>query len=174
MSAYSLSKPGGIREPARLAEARSTPDPGPTIEADAAEQVRRELMQMARSGPASVRLRLYPEELGRIDIRLSHTPAGLEVTLAADQAGTARALESQLGQLRQSLAEAGLALNSLDISQGGLSGQAHARWQPGDNLPPGAGPHSSFNRPPTQEVDIARTSRRIPSSDGLTHIDFFI
>jgi flagellar hook-length control protein FliK len=161
-------RPVDLREPARVAEARS-----PSVSTtEAAEQVSRQLVQMAHSGPASVRLRLYPEELGRIDIRLTHTPSGLEVTLSADQANTARALESQLGQLRQSLAEAGLSLTSVDIHQGSLSSQGS--WHSGENLAHGAAPHAAFTRQTNQEADIHRTNHRTLTSDGNVHVDFFI
>jgi flagellar hook-length control protein FliK len=48
---------------------------------------------------------------------------GINVTFFAEQASTGKLLETQLGQLRQSMADSGVQLSGLNIGQHSHSGQ---------------------------------------------------
>ena len=98
-----------ISEPARLAEAPKN---------EVINQVANQLDQMVKSNRSSVRLQLYPEELGHIDLRIVTTKDGIGVTMVADKASTQQALKSEMDLLRQSIEQAGIQLSNLNINQG--------------------------------------------------------
>lgn len=101
-------------EPARLAEAHR-----PEI----VQQVARELEVLGKSGQTSLRIQLYPEQLGRIDVRLVSKADGVQIVMHAENASTASLLERDLNFLRESLVQAGINLSGLTVGQG----QAQAR-----------------------------------------------
>lgn len=102
-----------ITEPARMAEARA-----PEI----VQQVARQLEEMRNSHQTTLRMQLYPESMGRIDLKMTSTSQGIGVSIIADQSDTNLLLQRNLDQLRQNLLQAGVQLNSLDInSQAGFS-----------------------------------------------------
>jgi flagellar hook-length control protein FliK len=98
-----------ISEPARLAEAPKN---------EAITQVADQVSQMVKSNRTSVRMQLYPEELGHIDLRIVTTKNGIGVTMVADKASTQLALKSEMDLLRQSIEQAGIQLSNLNINQG--------------------------------------------------------
>ncbi len=106
-------------EPARLAEARTT---------ELVRQVTHGLETAVKSHQISMRLQLFPEDMGRIDLRLTAGTHGLGITLSAEQPGTSQLLEANLGKLQQALAGAGISLSSLNIGQG----QSQATMQQGN------------------------------------------
>lgn len=101
-------------EPARLAEAHR-----PEI----VQQVARELEVFGKSGQTSLRIQLYPEQLGRIDVRLISKAGGVQIVIHAENASTASLLERDVNFLRESLVQAGVNLSGLTVGQG----QAQAR-----------------------------------------------
>lgn len=110
-------------EPARLAEARAQ---------DIIAQVTRSMDAVVKSGQNFMKIQLYPENLGRIDLRLSSGTQGLVVTMIAESSSTGSMLESQLSNLRQSLSEAGIQLAHLGVGSGSAnnqSGQQSGHWQ---------------------------------------------
>ncbi|MCX8061741.1 MAG: flagellar hook-length control protein FliK [Anaerolineales bacterium] len=96
-------------EPARLAEAHR-----PEI----VQQVARELEVFGKSGQTSLRIQLYPEQLGRIDVRLISKAEGVQIVLHADNPSTAFLLERDLNNLRESLVQAGVNLSGLTVGHG--------------------------------------------------------
>jgi flagellar hook-length control protein FliK len=70
-----------------------------------------------------MRIKLYPQELGAIEISLVNKHNGVDVVLVAEQASTQRLLESQSEQLRQALSNSGVQLADLQISQEGFKDQ---------------------------------------------------
>lgn len=70
-----------------------------------------------------MRLQLNPKELGAIEVEMTSGPQGVQVTFFAEQAGTGRLLEAGLNHLRDSLADSGVQLSGLNISQHNSSGQ---------------------------------------------------
>ena len=98
-----------VSEPARLAEAPKN---------EAITQVADQISQMVKSNRTSVRMQLYPEELGHIDLRIVTTKDGIGVTMVADKVSTQQALKSEMDLLRQSIEQAGIQLSNLNINQG--------------------------------------------------------
>jgi flagellar hook-length control protein FliK len=112
-------------EPARLAEAR---------EARFVDQLADGIQILERTGDAALRLQLHPENLGKIDLRVTSGAEGLRVTLTALQADTRHLLNSHLPDLRQALEQAGINLAGLSIGYGSHPNGAqpeHWRAQPG-------------------------------------------
>ncbi len=97
-----------LHEPARTAEARST---------DLAKQVGLGVETLMRQGQNTLRLQLYPEELGKIDLRLTVNSQGTWVVVSAEQQSTSALLQRHLDDLKQSLVQAGVQLGGLTVSQ---------------------------------------------------------
>jgi flagellar hook-length control protein FliK len=95
-------------EPARLTEAQNQ---------DLISQVVNNVETLVKNRQTTLHLMLNPEELGRIDLRLTSTSAGMGVSLVAHQSGTSQLLESQVAQLRQALDQAGIHLTNLSVGQ---------------------------------------------------------
>ncbi len=90
---------------------------------DIVQQVMQQMSATLKSGPSSMHLQLNPRELGAIDVQMVKSSQGMSVTFAAEHASTGRLLETQIGQLRQSLTDSGVKLSELNISQQGFSSQ---------------------------------------------------
>lgn len=93
-------------EPARLAEAQTS---------DMIGQITRQMDQLSQSGRTTLRMQLYPNELGQIDLKITTTPQGVGITILADSANTGKLLETQVAQLRQSLMDAGVQITNLQV-----------------------------------------------------------
>lgn len=72
---------------------------------------------MAKSGTRTLTMQLNPAELGQIDLRLSASGGTVRITMHASQSATNDLLESQLNQLRQNLANAGVQISDLNVGQ---------------------------------------------------------
>jgi hypothetical protein len=81
------------------------------------EQIISQVKPRFKNGETSMRLKLVPEDLGAIEIQMTSNELGVSLHFVTEQAATAQTLESQSGQLRQSLKEAGFQLTDLNISQ---------------------------------------------------------
>jgi flagellar hook-length control protein FliK len=81
------------------------------------EQVIHRLNGRIKSGPTSMHVQLNPETLGEIEVEVIRDAQGVSVTFFAEQTNTGKLLETQLGQLRQSLVESGVQLAGLNIGQ---------------------------------------------------------
>jgi flagellar hook-length control protein FliK len=106
-----------IAEPARMAEARV-----PEI----IQQIAKQLEEMRSNGQTTLRLQLFPESMGRIDLKMTSTSQGIGVSIIADQSDTNQLLQRNLENLRQSLTQAGVQLNSLNVSTQGNFDQSGA------------------------------------------------
>ncbi|MBI3761206.1 MAG: flagellar hook-length control protein FliK [Chloroflexi bacterium] len=119
-----------VGEPARLTEAHNTDPAGsPSLVA----QIGNAVETTTRSGQASLRLALFPESLGRVDLRLTASADGLRVTLTADLAATGNLLERHLDDLRRALADSGLNVASISVGLGerqGFGANAQPNGQP--------------------------------------------
>jgi flagellar hook-length control protein FliK len=147
-------------EPARLAEAHQT---------ETIDQITRQIEAMVQKKRTTLHLQLYPENMGRVDLHLTSSSHGLNVTLTADQAGTSRMLESQVDQLRINLAQAGLQLGQVNVGQ--HSAQQQANWQtPARN--PGKISLSSLSALMEVQTETEISSRG--SNSSLTGIDYRI
>ena len=103
-----------INEPARLAEAPKN---------EVVTQIGTQIDQMVKTNQSSLRLQLYPEELGHIDLKIVTTKSGIGVTMIADSASTQEILKSEMNSLKQNMQEAGIQLSNLHIGQGQNSNQ---------------------------------------------------
>ena len=102
-------------EPARIAEAHGT---------EVVNQISGALEVLAKTRQSALRLQLNPEDLGRIDLRMTTSQNGLAVVLSADQAATGKMLEGELARLKQSLENAGIQVAHLSIRQDGANSQS--------------------------------------------------
>ncbi|MDT8897678.1 flagellar hook-length control protein FliK [Thermanaerothrix sp. 4228-RoL] len=91
-------------------------------------QTVRAVDMMVRLDQSNLHLQLYPESLGRIEIRIAHGAEGTHVLLMADQPQTERLLQTGLNELRQSLTHAGIQL--ADVAVGGQNAHANLFRQP--------------------------------------------
>ena len=106
-----------ISEPARLAEAPKN---------EVITQVANQLDQMVKTSRSSLRLQLYPEELGHIDLRIVTTKDGISVTMVTEKASTQQVLKSDMDILKQNIEQAGIQLTNLNINQGQNSNRQQA------------------------------------------------
>ncbi|HMZ06462.1 MAG TPA: flagellar hook-length control protein FliK, partial [Anaerolineales bacterium] len=85
--------------------------------AEVVEQITSQLKPHFKSGETSIRMQLNPQDLGTIEVQMTHNAQGVSVSFITEQSGTGQLLESQAGQLRQSLKDAGVQLANLNINQ---------------------------------------------------------
>jgi flagellar hook-length control protein FliK len=99
---------GKINEPARLAEAQST---------EILRQIGRQIAGSSNNGSQTIRIQLHPEDLGQIELRITSSSQGTQVSLIADQAGTGKLLETHIAQLKQTLSDAGVQMADVHVGQ---------------------------------------------------------
>ena len=84
-----------------------------------------EAAQVVRSGGAtSLRVRLHPEELGTVDVRLVERNGVVVVRIDAATADARGALETGLDQLRRGLTDGGLAVQRIEVTAPSRVGDA--------------------------------------------------
>lgn len=97
-------------EPARLAEVQPQ---------EVVAQIQRAVEQLEGQKLETIKVTLHPEELGRIELRVTHgADQGLQVSVRAEQPHTAAMLENHLTELRSNLSASGLDVASIAISTG--------------------------------------------------------
>ncbi|MCJ7533006.1 MAG: flagellar hook-length control protein FliK, partial [Anaerolineales bacterium] len=101
-------------EPARLAEARNL---------HLTQQIARQVEDMANSGLKTLRMQLYPEALGKLELQLTSQGGSLKVVILADLAATQQTLERHALDLQQALQQTGVNLTGLTIGQRGAGDQ---------------------------------------------------
>ncbi|MBA4385870.1 MAG: hypothetical protein C0410_14120 [Anaerolinea sp.] len=133
-----------ISESARLAEAPKN---------EVISQVANQVDQMVKTNRSTLRMQLYPEELGHIDLRIVTTKDGISVTMVTEKASTQQVLKSDMDVLRQNIEQAGIQLTNLNINQGQNSNRQQSfehRQNFSNNSYPGSGSdnsNSSTNEP---------------------------
>lgn len=90
------------------------------------------LMVMSQDGVQSARLKLHPENLGPLDVRIQVEEDGARVWFGAQHGQTREALEAAIPRLRELFADQGLQLVRADVTSG------DGRRQTGDAPAPGA------------------------------------
>ena len=93
-------------EPARLAEAPRN---------EVITQVSTQIDQMVKTNRSTLRMQLYPEELGHIDLKIVTTKSGVGVTMIADSASTQEVLRSEMNSLKQNMQQAGIQLSEFNV-----------------------------------------------------------
>lgn len=117
-SAAPLAGPGGaapVAAPVPGAPPAGSAVLAGSIEAQLVPVIVRQARLIATGSGHELVLRLQPESLGTVHVRLTLQEDGLSVDLAATNPETHRALEAALPQLRASLVDAGLRLQRLDV-----------------------------------------------------------
>jgi len=93
-----------------------------------------QVLMMMQRGAQQARIRLHPQELGQLDIRLSMGGDRVDLNFTVQHAAVAGALQQHLPQLTQMLADQGLSLGHTSVSHeqahsdgaaGGHSGSSH-------------------------------------------------
>jgi len=92
-----------------------------------------QVMLMLNRGAQEARIRLHPQELGQLDIRLSMGGDRVDLNFSVQHAAVAGALQQHMPQLTQMLADQGLSLGQASVSHdqaqsgsnAGQNGQAH-------------------------------------------------
>ncbi len=106
----SAEAPTPTVEPARLAEVQPK---------EVLAQIQHLVEQLEGQKLETVRITLQPEELGRIELRVTHgADQGLQVSVRAEQPHTVALLENHLTELRSNLAASGLDVANVAISAG--------------------------------------------------------
>ncbi|WP_299026661.1 flagellar hook-length control protein FliK [uncultured Thermanaerothrix sp.] len=88
-----------------------------TVQNHPIHQAMRAVDLMVRFDQSNLSLQLYPESLGRIEIRIAHGAEGTRVWMVADHPQTERLLQAGLNDLRQSLAQSGIQLADVTVGQ---------------------------------------------------------
>ena len=118
--------PVGVPAEASARAVAPTEDPArePVTAARVVSQIEKAIQHAPTTRPTEVNLRLNPEHLGRVDIRLASEDTGLAVTVTAHNPHTRAMIDSLLPQLKDSLTEQGIDVRSLTVASGTSSGQA--------------------------------------------------
>ena len=98
-------------EPARMAEAHNS---------GLIRQVSQNIEVLVKTGQPSLKIHLQPNDLqitdlGKIDLHLTSTADGMQVSITAERPVTGLLLERHLNELRQSLSDAGVQLSGLSV-----------------------------------------------------------
>lgn len=109
--------------PAQAAQSSATAAVTTAQRVDLVQQLVAQMDGALQAGRTTMKIHLNPAELGAIELNLVSGANGISVSMVADQASTGKLLENQLSQLRQSLAEAGIQLANLNISQQNMANQ---------------------------------------------------
>lgn len=89
-------------------------------------------LQVMKNGEESqIRIKLAPESLGQLDIRISSIDGKLTAQIATIVAGSKEIIESQLHQLRQTLLHQGVQLDKLEVIQQPQSSSQSSHMQDG-------------------------------------------
>ncbi len=110
-------------EPARLAEVQPH---------EVVAQIQRAVEQLDGQKLETIKVTLHPEELGRIELRITHgADQGMQVSVRAEQPHTAALIENHLTELRSNLSASNLDVASIAISAGldSQQQQSHRSFQ---------------------------------------------
>jgi len=93
------------------------------------DQIQEAIQHASTSGRSALRLRLKPEGMGTLDIRLSLSPDGLVVQINADREPVRNLLASHLDGLQTALREHGVRVDQVLINSSGDWGGLSTTWQ---------------------------------------------
>jgi flagellar hook-length control protein FliK len=98
-----------------------------------AGQVSRAISVNLTPGASEVKLKLHPEHLGEMTLKLVVTGTTVQAQALVTNPAVQHALESQLSHLRQQLADSGLSLTSFGVAVGDQGGFSQAFQQSGQH-----------------------------------------
>ena len=87
----------------------------------------RQITWLATQNLKQARVRLHPEELGQVDLKISVTDGRVDVAFSVQHPGAAQAVQQSLPQLDQMLAQQGLSLGHAEVGQHGGDGSSSPR-----------------------------------------------
>ena len=118
--------------------------------------------ELTAGQPVEVHLRLDPPELGMIRVHLRLSGEGVSVRFIAGDEAVTKLLESQLPDLRQSLAERGLSFLQCDVSSGNSQQQSSSFGRDSDQptfTPRTVAPRSWFQPSSASRASNLRSDR---------------
>lgn len=118
--------------------------------------------ELTAGQPVEVHLRLDPPELGMIRVHLRLSGEGVSVRFIAGDEAVTKLLESQLPDLRQSLAERGLSFLQCDVSSGNSQQQSSSFGRDSDQptfTPRTVAPRSWFQPSSASRASNSRSDR---------------
>ena len=154
----------GVAAPASAASATATgfgQAPGSAAWGQALDQ---QVMLMLNRGAQEARIRLHPQELGQLDIRLSMGGDRVDLNFSVQHAAVAGALQQHMSQLTQMLADQGLSLGQASVSHD----QAQSGNSTGQNAQSN-GRNGAFAMNPDAEIEINHLVYQ-PAARGLLDI----
>lgn len=128
------------------------------------------LRQAISDGGQTLRIQVFPEHLGHIDIVLSMNDGKMHAQLTASSSITRDVLEMQLPQLRQSLQEQGIQLEQLDIELFGEENLDRER----QNYQPNADQNTSKNNRQTDWSDEVAEEIDSESDETSQVVDYSV
>ncbi|MEI8131607.1 MAG: flagellar hook-length control protein FliK [Leptolinea sp.] len=126
-------------------------------------EISQEVATLAREQGKSLCIQVYPENMGKIDLRLISNSDGMRVVMTAEVPATAKLLENHLDQLQRSLAAAGLSISGMSVSSQGAQGDNPSFSQANPGL-------AKINRPVFMEEPVAQSPVPVlVSASGLDY-----
>jgi hypothetical protein len=89
-----------------------------TVPGSSSQQIVEEIQVMLDQGRSSATIRLQPEELGNVRIRLQVQDGHLHLSIETEKAQTGRLFDQRMGDLRQALESHGLKVGELAVTGG--------------------------------------------------------
>jgi flagellar hook-length control protein FliK len=121
------------------------------------DQILRGMAIRTTDGQSEVRLRLVPEQLGDVSIKLIVSAGSVDASITAHTADAQTALAGAQTQLAKSLADAGLKLTSFNVGLAGSFADARDHAQP----------NGSWNRPSTRRIGGLHSTDVDESADAM-------
>ena len=84
----------------------------------------RQITWLATQDLKQAHVRLHPEELGQVDLKINVTDGRVDVAFSVQHPGAAQAVQQSLPQLDQMLAQQGLSLGHTEVGQHGSDGSS--------------------------------------------------
>jgi len=140
---------GGTRQVELGAKAAATAPHGRTQLHELVARVREIIRVTVREERTEARITLHPAELGEVRIRISYGPGGISASIVADSSRAAQTLAQSTPELRRTLEEHGLTLQSVDVQVGGEGSQLGSENGPGGTA---AGSDRDARREPTGDT----------------------
>ena len=85
------------------------------------------MVWLSQQGVQQAKVRLHPEDLGSLDVKLSVSHGRVDVVFSAQHPAAVAAVQQSLPQLDHMLAQHGLALGHAEVGQQQSQGNGHAR-----------------------------------------------
>ncbi len=92
-----------------------------------AGELGQQVVWLAQQGMQQAKVRLHPEDLGALDVKLSVSQGRVDVVFSAQHPAAVAAVQQSLPQLGHMLAQHGLALGHAEVGQQQGRGAGHAR-----------------------------------------------